>query len=100
MADSETTQPPAANDAANQTQAPAAEPDSRRVRIVRVERDDGPATCISYDDGSGSHQQWHPDPAVNQFEVKAIIADAAVKTGFFVEAPDSKTRLKAVKKEN
>jgi len=93
MADEETTQPPAANEAATN------DPDSRRVRIQRVEREDGPATCISYDDGSGSHQQWHPDPAANEFEVKAVIADAAVKSGFFAEAPDTKTRLKSAKKE-
>ena len=84
----------------SESQAAAAQkdkPDSRLVRLVRVEREDGPATCVSYEDGSGSLKQWHPDPKENLFEVKAIIADAAVKSGFFAEAPDTKTRLR---KEN
>jgi hypothetical protein len=74
--------------------AKADDPDSRRIKLRRVGSE--PATCISfsYEDGSGSLQQWHPEPDKNEFEVKAIIAVAAVASGFFEEAPESKTKLK------
>jgi hypothetical protein len=78
------------------TTPPTEDPDSRRVRIVRADREDGPATCISYEDGSGSLKQWHPELEVKLFEVPAIIAVEAIRSGFFKEAANTKTRLKAV----
>lgn len=104
MADEKITQPPATSEAANQTQTitaqapateqPAADPDSRRVRIVRVDRDDGPAICVPYDDKTNRQQHWYPEPEKNEFEVPAVIAYAAVASGFFIEAASSKTKLK------
>jgi hypothetical protein len=95
MADEETVEQ-AQGEAAPASEPPADAPDSRRVRLVRITHEDGPATCISYDDGSGSMQQWHPDAEKDKFEVRAVIADAAVKSGFFIEAPTTKTRLRTV----
>lgn len=67
-------------------------PDSRRVKIQRVGKE--PATCIPYEDGSGTMQQWYPATDKNEFEVPAIIAVAAVASGFFAEEPNSKTKIK------
>jgi hypothetical protein len=77
----------------NATQ-PAADdkPDSRRVKIQREGSE--PATCIPYEDGSGQMQLWYPEAGKAEFEVKAIIAVAAIASGFFIEAPDSKTKTK------
>ncbi|HEX8091831.1 MAG TPA: hypothetical protein VF762_23460 [Blastocatellia bacterium] len=85
----------ATTDAAQQSAAeqPAGDPDSRRVRIVRVEREDGPAICIPYDHKSGAQQHWYSDPEKKTFEVPAAIAAAAVASGFFAEAANSKTKL-------
>jgi hypothetical protein len=68
-------------------------PDSRRIKIRRVEHESGPATCIPYEDDSGEPRHWYPDPASQEFEVTAIIASPAVASGFFEESPDTKTRL-------
>lgn len=68
-------------------------PDSRRVKIQRQEGKE-PATCIPYEDGSGTMQQWYPEAGKDEFEVRAIIAVAAIASGFFVESPDSKTKTK------
>jgi hypothetical protein len=70
-------------------------PDSRKILIVRVEHEDGPATCIPYEDGTGRLQMFHPDPEVKEFEVDALVAFACISSGFFEQHPDSKTKSKA-----
>jgi hypothetical protein len=72
---------------------PEEKPDSRKVKIVRVGKD--VATTISYEDGSGQMKQHRFDPAKNAFEVSAIIAFAAIQSGHFKQAPESKTQSKA-----
>jgi hypothetical protein len=80
--------------ASSEETKPAEEkPDSRKVKIQRV--GDEPATCIPYEDGSGQMKHFRPDAAVNEFEVSAIIAFAAIESGYFEQAPDSKTKSKA-----
>src|SRR5262245_63342920 len=70
---------------------------------VRIRRVDGkpPATCISYPalkkpDGSPFEgvAQWFPEEGKTEFEVEPIIAQFAIESGLFEEAPDSRAKLK------
>ena len=80
--------------ASSEETKPAEEkPDSRKVKIVRIGEE--VATCIPYEDGSGQMKHFRPDAAVNEFEVSAIIAFAAIESGYFRQAADSKTKSKA-----
>ncbi|HKQ06606.1 MAG TPA: hypothetical protein VJ464_15845 [Blastocatellia bacterium] len=80
--------------ATSATTQPAGDPDSRRVGIVRVEREDGPMHDVPYEDGSGHQRHWYPGADKDEFEVPAMIAVAAVASGFFEQAANSRTKLK------
>jgi hypothetical protein len=66
-------------------------PDAVKVRLQRVGEE--PVICVSIEFGGGI-TYWRPDAAKLIFDVDAITAAAAVRTGGFEVHPDSRTRLK------
>jgi len=68
---------------------------SAKVKIERVAGVD-PVTQISYisSDRPGSYSHWAPEPGKDGFEVSAELATAAVESGGFRVAEDSRVKLK------
>jgi len=100
------------------------QPDSRKIKIRRVikerqksgpdgrflfedekktkplmERDpDFFLTMLTYPKGEGL-DTWIADAGKDEFEVPALIAEAAIKTGYFEQSPETITKLKNTVKE-